>query len=149
MWQSDLSHEFSLHTIWKFLKRIFYIYSLSTVWKTRNSLIEKKFRQINYLVISLVKPLLSRNFCENSLREKTAAISSPQCGKIKNVVLKTKYFLIQKKNSWFSTLSVAASQCGNNGNLLSLFFSKNFVNVAYLLMKLINSWFDEILFLWE
>ena len=28
------------------------------------SLTEKKIRQINYLVISLVKPLLSRNFCQ-------------------------------------------------------------------------------------
>ena len=28
------------------------------------SLTEKKFRQINSLVISLVKPLLPRNFCE-------------------------------------------------------------------------------------
>ena len=29
----------------------------------------KKIRQINYLVISLVKPLLSRDFCEKSVRE--------------------------------------------------------------------------------
>ena len=28
----------------------------------------KKFRQIDYLVISLVKPLISRNFCQKSLR---------------------------------------------------------------------------------
>ena len=41
-----------------------------TVWKNgKFSLTEKKFRQINYLVISLVKPLLSRNFCEKSVRE--------------------------------------------------------------------------------
>ena len=39
--------------------------------KTRNSLsfTEKKFRQKIYLVISLVKPFLSRNFCEKSVRE--------------------------------------------------------------------------------
>ena len=30
---------------------------------------EKESRQINYLVISLVKPLLSRTFCEKSVRE--------------------------------------------------------------------------------
>ena len=30
---------------------------------------EKKIRQINYLVISLVKPLLSRNFCQKCVRE--------------------------------------------------------------------------------
>ena len=41
-----------------------------TVWKNEKfSLTEKKFRQINYLVISLVKPLLSRNFCKESVRE--------------------------------------------------------------------------------
>ena len=42
-----------------------------TVWRNEKfSLAEKKFRQINdYLVISLVKPLLSRNFCEYSVRE--------------------------------------------------------------------------------
>ena len=41
-----------------------------TLWKNEKfSLTEKKFRQINHLVISLVKPLLSRNFCEKSVRE--------------------------------------------------------------------------------
>ena len=33
------------------------------------SLTEKKIRQINFLVISLVKLLLSRNFCQKSVRE--------------------------------------------------------------------------------
>ena len=33
------------------------------------SLTEKKFRQINYLVFLFVKPLLSQNFCEKSVRE--------------------------------------------------------------------------------
>ena len=32
------------------------------------------------------------------------------------------------------------------GILLSLFFGKNFVKVTSLLMKLLNSWFDEIFF---
>ena len=42
----------------------------TVVWKNEKfSLTEKTFRQINYLVISLVKPLLSRNFCEKSVRE--------------------------------------------------------------------------------
>ena len=40
------------------------------LWKNKKfSLTEKKFRQINHLVISLVKPLLSRNVCEKSVRE--------------------------------------------------------------------------------
>ena len=39
--------------------------------KTKNSLslFSQKFRQINYLVISLVKPLLSQNFFEKRVRE--------------------------------------------------------------------------------
>ena len=38
--------------------------------KTRNSLsfTEKKFNRIIYSVISLVKPLLSRNFCEDEIK---------------------------------------------------------------------------------
>ena len=33
------------------------------------SFTENKFRQINYLVILLLKPLISRNFCEKSVKE--------------------------------------------------------------------------------
>ena len=41
-----------------------------TVWKNEKfSLTEKIFRQINSLVTSLVKSLLSRNFCQKSVRE--------------------------------------------------------------------------------
>ena len=43
----------------------------STVWKNEKfGLTEKIFRQINSLVICLVKPLLSRNFCRKSVRLK-------------------------------------------------------------------------------
>ena len=42
-----------------------------TVWKNEKfTLSEKKFRQINYLVIPLVKMLLSRNFCQKRVRVK-------------------------------------------------------------------------------
>ena len=42
----------------------------NTVWKNENfSLTKEKFRQINSLVIYLVKPLLSRNFCQKYVRE--------------------------------------------------------------------------------
>ena len=34
---------------------------------------------------------------------------------------------------------VRVSQCGNYGNLLSLFFGKNFVKITILLTKLLNS----------
>ena len=39
------------------------------LWKNEKfTLTEKKFRQINYLVTLLVKPLLSRNFCQKWVR---------------------------------------------------------------------------------
>ena len=42
-----------------------------TVWKNEKfGLTEKIFRQINSLVICLVKPLLSRNFCQKIVRLK-------------------------------------------------------------------------------
>ena len=40
-----------------------------TLWKSQKcTLTEKKFRQINYLVISVVKTLLSRNFCQKIVK---------------------------------------------------------------------------------
>ena len=40
-----------------------------TVWKNEKfTPHRKKSRQINYLLISLVKPLLSRNFCQKCVR---------------------------------------------------------------------------------
>ena len=43
--------------------------NLLTVWKLRKfTLTEKIFRQITYLVMSLVKMLLSRNFCQKRVR---------------------------------------------------------------------------------
>ena len=48
--------------------RVLYHFTPSSVEK-REILSLNFFRQINYLVISLVKPLLSRNFCEKSVRE--------------------------------------------------------------------------------
>ena len=39
-----------------------------TVWKNKKfTITEKIFRQINYSAVSLVKPLLSRNFCQKSV----------------------------------------------------------------------------------
>ena len=47
---------------------------------------------------------------------------------------------------WISRFSTLCTQCGYNGNLLSLFFGKNSVKVTFLLKKLLNTfkWFDEI-----
>ena len=64
----------------------FHIYSestffdLHTLWKLRKfTLTEKIFRQITYLVISLVKLLLSRNFCQKSVRENFCNFHTVQC----------------------------------------------------------------------
>ena len=39
-----------------------------------------------------------------------------------------------------------SSHCGNYRNLFSHFFGKNFVKTTFLLMNLLNSWFDESFF---
>ena len=66
------------------------------------------FRQINFLVISLVKPLFSRNFCVKSVRESLQFPHTQrygtQCGKTKNLV---------------SPKNISSNQ------LFSNFFSKN------------------------
>ena len=51
-----------------------------TVRKNEKILTEKKFRQINYLVISLVKPLLSLIFCQNCVRVNFRNFHTVQCG---------------------------------------------------------------------
>ena len=58
--------------------------TLRAVWKNeKNYLITKEiFRQINSLVTCLVKPLLSRNFCQKCVRENSRNFYSVQCGKV-------------------------------------------------------------------
>ena len=47
----------------------FFIFPHCTVWKNEKFTLTQNFsRQINYLVILLVKPLLSRNFCQKRVR---------------------------------------------------------------------------------
>ena len=49
-------------------KVAFFVPKLFTVWKNEKyTVTQKKFRQINSLVFSLVKTLLSRNFCQKSV----------------------------------------------------------------------------------
>ena len=52
-----------------------YICLISRVWKTKNSLIEKKIVKSTILLTCLVKPLLSRNFSEK-MWERISAIST-------------------------------------------------------------------------
>ena len=50
---------------------------LKRVWKNEEFILlltEKRFRQINYLVISLVKLLLSRNLCQKRVRVKLRTV---------------------------------------------------------------------------
>ena len=79
------------NVLWKLRKILAAPYTV--VWKTRNSLIETFFRQINFLVIYLVKHLLSRNFCKK-MWKRISAISTPQCGKSQNL-LSPKIFLVK------------------------------------------------------
>ena len=59
------------------------------------SLTEQKFRQITYLIISSVKPLLSRNFCEK-MWARISAISTLCCDV--KILHSQKYFVKWSKN---------------------------------------------------
>ena len=52
----------------------------TSVKNDKFSLTDKKFRQINSLVISLVKTLLSRNFCQKKARMGVQSSSGAHCG---------------------------------------------------------------------
>jgi len=70
-----------------------------TVWKNEKfTLIKKNFRQINSLVISLVKPLLSRNFCQKCVRVNfrnfhTVCVS--QCGNYRKLTYILSHFFLE------------------------------------------------------
>ena len=100
-----------LQKIW--FDGIFYGWdAVCTLWKNEKfSLTEKKIRQINYLVISLVKPLLSRNFCKKGVIVREF-LQFPHC------VTCTIFFVksIQGK--------VAKPQCRNCRNSLTLLSQK-------------------------
>ena len=64
--------------------------------------------------------MLSRDFCEKSVRE-----------------------------NFYNFHTVSHAQCGNYANSLSRIFGENFVKITVLLNKLLNSWFDEIFLWWE
>ena len=50
------------------IRIVFKIWLRRTIWKNEKTLNGKIIRQINSLVIYLVKPLLSRNFCQKMVR---------------------------------------------------------------------------------
>ena len=59
-----------------------------TLWKLQKfSLAEKIFRQINYLVISIVKTLLSRNFCLERVRVNLGNFHTVQLWKLRKFIV--------------------------------------------------------------
>ena len=75
----------SVHDFTEFFSRLKTRILLNTVWKNgKFGLTEKIFRQINSLVICLVKPLFSRNFCRKSVRLKFHYFHTVHCGKTRN-----------------------------------------------------------------
>ena len=58
-------------------------HELFVMWKNEKfSLTKKFFRQINSLVTYLVKPLLSRNFCQKNAWERLPVISTMCCDSV-------------------------------------------------------------------
>ena len=112
----------------------------------------KKVRQINYLVISLVKPLLWRIFCQKCVRvnfqNSTLCDDADNQFSVKTTFL-VKSFTIKLISRNNSQVIQKFRKLHTVGNLLSRIFGKNFVKVTVLLKKLLHSWFDEIFLQWE
>ena len=77
-------------TTWKKLRETNAFIKVSQCGKREILSHWKKFRQINYLLISLalVKPLISRNFCKKSVRENWCNFHTAhcECGKTRHSV---------------------------------------------------------------
>ena len=117
----------------------------------------KIFRQINSLVTYLVKPLLSRNFCQNRVRVNFRNFHIVTqlhfYGKnfVKAVVILKKLLKSWFDGKWFwwekSSSHTVLKNCKNLS--LAHFFDKNFVNVTFLLQKFLRTWFNDIFSVWE
>ena len=76
----------------KLLKSSFYNTTACTVWKNEKfSFTEKIFRQSN----SLVNTLISRNFCQKSVRENSRNFHTVRCA-----VINVKHYLLNISNSF-------------------------------------------------
>ena len=94
-------------------------------------------------------------------------VMETQCGNYRNLLshifgknfVTITHLLNKLLNSWFDEIFfrwarffrfsiLLRAQCGNYKNCLSHIFGKNFVKPTHLLKKLLNNWFDEILFSW-
>ena len=115
-----------------FLSLRFYVKSTPHCGKTRNSISVKKNCEITSLVSSLVKPLLSQNFCQKVWEDfrnfHTLHAHSVEITKIPSHAV------------------FPHRQSRNYGKLLSHIFDKNFVKVTFLLKTLLKNWFHRKFF---
>ena len=90
----------------------------------------KKIRQISYLVISLVKPLLSRNFCEKSVGENFCNFHTALCGNRKissNCLFRKNVTFTKFLSKMCETKSQQYPHCGKVvEDSLHFLFSRNF-----------------------
>ena len=118
----------------------------------------KKIRQINYLVISLVKPILSRTFFQKCVKVNFRNFHTREILSHWKKIRQINYLVISlvkpllsrnfceksvRENFCNFHTDTIFPQCGNYRNSLSHFFRKNFVKAMILFKKLLNSWFDE------
>ena len=65
-----------------------------TLWKNQKlTLTEFFFRLINYLVISLVNTLVSRNFCQNTVRVNFSNFHTAHCGNSAKTLSRRHFFV--------------------------------------------------------
>ena len=104
-----------------------------TMEKRQFSLTEEIFREINSLLTYLVNSLLSRNFCQKSVRENFRNFHTVlwECQDFSATQILREINFTDKRER--------ERQCGNYGILVSHFFGKNFVKATVLLNKLLNS----------
>ena len=117
-----------------FLDNLIYSWPFSV--KKKNLLLMKKFsvKSTRYLVISLVKPLLSRNFCHKCLRVNFHSVCSSWFHeKFLSVIQyhSLEKCTIKRDHDFYGKINI---------------FS---VKATYLLKKLLKSWFHEIFWEWS
>ena len=107
-----------------------------------------KIGQINYLVISLVKPLLSQDFSEKSETEflQFPHCTVSQCGKMKNLVSPKNISSNQLFSIFYSkniTFTKFLPKMREREITVTLFWQKIRENNVFS-KKILKSWFDEI-----
>ena len=111
---------------------------------------KRKFRQINYLLISLVRPSLSRNFCQQSVRVNFRRVTMWKLRKFTFTLFWqkcrennafTKWItkeLIWRKIFFFHFSTLCVWHCVSVFNIQS-----NFLKISVKTTLLLYSWFDN------